>query len=121
MNHALAIEEVLANQAEEAQILRRRGHVLQAETMESVLEAIRRSEPMGALLDWLNEEKARLWSGWGPDRLRAAFPQLQAQGLARLDGEGRRARRLYRRIGLPHRARAAAAFEAGRRGRRMAS
>lgn len=107
------IEEVLAEHRGQAAVLRHNGHRLQAESIERVCEDV--SAALAAYLDWLTEEEAQLASGWSVTRLRRAFPGWEAIGMAKLEGVGRRARRRYRRIIVPQRPQAFAAYAAGRR------
>lgn len=109
------LEEVLADVRGEAAVLRANGHKAQADSMEAVCDRVR--DCMAPYLDWLSESEARARSGWSIPRLRAAFPEWQTLGLARWQGEGRRAARQYRRLVVPRRpnleaARAAAQREA---------
>lgn len=107
------LEDLLADFREEATILRANSQGAQAASIERVCDAVRAC--MASYLDWMSEQEARLWSGWSVSRLRAHFPGWDAQGLASWEGEGRKARRRYRRQAVPRRADTVGAFEAGKR------
>lgn len=107
------LEQVLADHRGEAAVLRHQGHPNQAESIEKVCDDV--AACMVAFLDWFSEEEAELHSGWGTARLRRWFPIWLEAGMAKLEGTGRRAKRLYRRCIVPHRAIARLHFEAGRR------
>lgn len=108
----MTLEQVLADFREEAAILRANSQGAQAASIERVCEVVRNC--MASYLDWMSEDEARLWSGWSRTRLRAHFPQWETQGLAEWVGEGRKARRRYRRQAVPRRANTLGAFEAGK-------
>lgn len=103
------LEQVLADAREEAAILLRNGHRGQAETLERFLDAVHAAAE--DYLTWLTEPDAHLRSGHSVKALRARFPALLAQGLARLDGR----RRLYRACAISQRAHVEAARRAGER------
>lgn len=106
------LEDLLADLREEATILRANSQGAQAASMERCCDAVR--DCMASYLDWMSEQEARLWSGWSVNRLRAHFAPWEAQGLAEWEGDGRRARRRYRRQAVPRRADTLGAFEAGK-------
>jgi hypothetical protein len=112
-----SLEQALADERESVQVLRKTGHLREAENLDRVLDRVRAA----ALdyLDWLTEGEARLRSGKSTDWLRARFPAWMAAGHARYDGQGR-GKRLYRQLIVPKRANESAAREAGRRGERTA-
>lgn len=103
------LEQVMADAREEGAILRRNGHVGQADTLARFLDAVRLAAE--DYLTWLTEDEAHLRSGKSAKALRALFPSLLAQGLARQDGR----RRLYRACAVPQRAHLEAARRAGER------
>lgn len=105
------LENLLADWAEEATILKLNG--MSTATHDRFGAAVR--DCMVAYLDWMTEQEAQLWSGWSANRLRSHFPEWMEQGLAEWVGEGRRAKRRYRRQVVPRRADTAGAFEAGKR------
>lgn len=103
------LEQVLADAREEAAVLKRAGHPVQAGSIDKLCDAI--AAAAEDYLTWLNEPDARLQSGWSVERLRGQFPRWLDQGLARLNGK----RREYRALIIPRRANVSAAREAGRR------
>ena len=107
------LEDLLADFREEATVLKRNGVTQQAVTLDRFCDAV--ALCMDAYLDWMSEDEARLWSAWSIDKLRAHFANWEAQGLAEWEGEGRKARRRYRRQVVPRRADTVGAFEAGKR------
>lgn len=113
---AETLEEAIASEREDAAVLRRKGFVADAERIERVLERVARAaEPF---TEWLSEREAALRSGRSTDWLRAQFPGLQAQGLARF-GQARPTDRQFLRCAIPQRANTSAAREAGARGERL--
>jgi hypothetical protein len=105
----MTLEQVIADAREEAAILRKNGHTGQAETLLRFLDAVAASAE--DYLTWLTEDEAHLRSGKSAKALRALFPALLAQGLAKQDGR----RRLYRACAIPQRAHLEAARRAGER------
>jgi hypothetical protein len=107
------LEQVLADHRGRAAVLRHAGHPVQADSIEEVCSDV--AESMRDYLDWLTEEEAKLASGWGENRLRRAFPAWQAAGMAEFRGEGRQARRHYRRCIVPRRPNLIRAYAEGKR------
>jgi hypothetical protein len=104
-----SLEQVIADAREEAAILRRNGHAAQADTLLRFLDAV--SISAEDYLTWLTEDEAHLRSGKSAKALRALFPALFAQGLAKLEGHRRR----YRACAIPQRAHLESARRAGER------
>jgi hypothetical protein len=102
-------EDVLADLRGEAAVLRRAGHVNQADRDLALAEKLVASMP--EYFAWLTEEQAATYTGHNGDWLRARFTAWEARGLAKLEGR----HRSYRRCILEHRGNAEAAREAGRR------
>jgi len=99
------LEDVLAELREDAEVLRRNGHTAQAISIEHACTRV--AVAMRDYLDWLTEDEAMLKSGYTLGKLRKRFPEWAAltPAMARLKGEGRRAKRLYRRCIVPQRQR----------------
>lgn len=91
------LEQVLADVREEAALLRRHGHKVQADSMESVCDRVR--DCMAPYLDWLTEEEAMARSGRSAAWLRGQLPEWEGIGMARQEGR----RRWYRRVIVPRR------------------
>jgi hypothetical protein len=104
------LEQVLADARGEAAVLRSHGHILQAESVEKVVDAVAAS--MADYLTKLTESEAMLFTGRKQPYLRDRFAAWERRGLAVWDEHGRR--RLYRRLALEHRGNHEAALEAGR-------
>lgn len=102
-------EEVLADLREESAILRRAGHIGQADRDLALAEQLTRAMP--EYFTWLTEDQAATYTGRASDWLRARYTAWEARGLAKSDGR----HRSYRRCILEHRGNAEAAREAGRR------
>lgn len=106
---AETLEQVLADEREDAAVLARKGHAHDAELMTRILDRVEKATRVYLL--WLNEDDAELWSGRSQRWLRSEYPNLEAHGLAEL----RNGRRYFRAVALPRRADLAAMREAGRR------
>jgi hypothetical protein len=104
-----APEQVLADERESANVLRRCGHKHDAELIERLCDRFAAS--IHDYLNWLTEGEAKLRSGHSTEYLRARFPMWLEQGLARWDGK----KRQYRAVCIPQRGNREAAREAGRR------
>jgi hypothetical protein len=104
-----SLEQVLADAREEAAVLKRAGHPVQAAGLDRLCDAVARAAE--DYLTWLTEPDARLQSGRSVEWLRGQFPRWMDQGLARLNGR----KREYRALIVPRRANLSAAREAGRR------
>lgn len=105
----MTLEQVLADAREEAAVLKRAGHPVQAQGIDRLCTAV--ADAAEDYLTWLTESDARLQSGWSVERLRGQFARWLDQGLARMNGK----RREYRALIIPRRANVSAAREAGRR------
>jgi hypothetical protein len=103
------LEQVLADTREDAEVLRRRGHVHDAELITKVCDDV--AAALEDYLTWLPESKACLQSGHSRTWLRARFKDWQAAGHARwITGE-----REYRAIILPRRSHPELDYAAGER------
>lgn len=107
------LRDVLADATTQAATLRLHQQGGQAATLDLFRDRV--AEIMAPLLDWLSEDEAQLRSGLDVGKLRAKFPGWAEAGLAKWDGSGRRARRLYCRLIVPSRPNLVAAYEAGRK------
>lgn len=104
-----SLEQVLADERGDAAILRRNGHVHDAELIERVCSRV--SAAAEEYLRFLSEPDARLRTNRSVEYLRARFPDWGAQGHAyKKSGV-----RFYRMLVLPPRANVSAAREEGRR------
>ncbi len=110
----MTLEDVLADYRGQAQVLRHRGHRAEADTIEEFADAVAKSAR--DYIDWLTEDEAALASGKSVLWFRHRFREWEDGGLARRDGEGRRARRLYRRLIVPRRPNITSAYQMGRKG-----
>lgn len=111
----MTLEQVLADFREEAAVLKRAGHPVQAAGIERMCEAV--ATATEDYRTYLSESDARLQSGRSVEWLRGQFPRWLEQGLARLNGK----RREYRAMIVPRRANVSAAREVGRRAMRGAA
>jgi hypothetical protein len=110
------LDQAIANEREDLQVLRKNGLQREAEIIERVLARVARAaEPF---IDWLSETNAALRSDRSLEWLRKQFPALEAQGLARWN-PAKPTERQYLRCAVPQRANTSAAREAGARGERM--
>lgn len=93
--------------------LKRTGNAGQADYLERIASEV--AEVMRDFLDWLTEDEAMLQSGMARTTLRARFGEWAscAPPMAKFEGTGRRARRLYRRCVVPRKANKVAAYLAG--------
>lgn len=105
-----SIERVIADEREQAAILRANGHQTDARIIERVCERV--AESLREYLTWLSEPDARLRSGRSVEWLRGRFAEWASEGMAEVRG----GRRYYRAVIVPMRAHTSAAFEAGVRG-----
>ena len=106
------LEDVLADAAERATMLRIEGHPVQASAIERVTADTRSA--LSEYLTWLSESEAELYTGRRQDYLRARFARWQERGLAEWRGKVR----YFRRCVLEHRGNADAAKAAGQRAAR---
>ncbi len=102
------LEQVLADWREDAQILRKHGHVREAGQIEQLSRDV--AEAVEEYLKWVSEEDAMLRSARSREWLRSQFPDWERMGHARRDGK----RRCYRLLVIPVRANLTAAAAAGR-------
>jgi hypothetical protein len=84
MNARLPLERVLADFREEAAVLRRRGHSVQADTIESVCTAV--GESAIDFVTWISEAEAMMRSGRGADYFKARRQLWAEDGLAEQRG-----------------------------------
>lgn len=103
-----SLEQVLADSREDAEVLRRRGHVHDAELMTKICDEI--AAAAEDYLMWVSEEDAMLRSNRSREWLRSQFPEWERLGHARREGRRRR----YRLLVVPVRANLTAAAAAGR-------
>lgn len=113
---AETLEQALADEREAISMLRGRGFTREAELLEHSVERLARAA--APFLDFLSEKEAMLRSAHSEEWLRALYPRLEAQGLARRNPNNPRERQ-YLRCAIPQRANVSAAREAGARGERM--
>lgn len=112
---AQEFESAVADEREQANVLRVKGHPHDAQLIEQVVERLARAAE--EYLTWLSEDEARLRSGKSADWLRARFAQWEAEGHARAR-PGRR--REYLMLVVPQRVHPSAAREQGRRAGKVA-
>ena len=103
------LEQVLADEREQANILRLNGHGQDAALKERLLDRV--AAAAEEYLTWLSEDDARLRSGKSAAWLRARFPLWETSGHARYHGR----KRQYLMIVVPQRVHPSAAREQGRR------
>ena len=104
-----ALEEVLADERGQAQVLRHNGHSHDADLLERVCDRV--SSAAEEYLRFLPEPDARLRTNRSQEFLRARYPEWEAQGHAFKKGNVR----YYRMLVLPPRANLSAAREEGRK------
>lgn len=102
------LETVLADWREQAGVLRRNGHVHQADSLERLCREV--AEAAEEFLTWLNEKDAALRSGRSPAWLRKRFPEWEHAG----HGRWRHGRREYRMVVVPQKANLLSARQAAR-------
>lgn len=105
-------EAVLTDWLGDAQVLRGRGHVRDAELLDRCAEEMKHA--LAPFLAWMSEADAMLRSGRGVEFFRSRFAGWQSQGLS----EQRGRHRWYRAAVVPLRAHPSAARAAGLRGER---
>lgn len=110
------LEQALDGERRDAGVLRDKGLTREAEMIDRVVARLARAAM--PFTDWLSERDARLRSQWSRERLRAAFPKLEAQGLARFNPASPKDRQ-FLRCAIPQAANLSAAREAGRRGAKV--
>jgi hypothetical protein len=103
------LEQVLADERGQAQVLRHNGHGHDADLIERVCDRV--SAAAEEYLRFLSEPDARLRTNRSQEYLRARFAEWEAQGHAYKKGTIR----YYRMLVLPPRANLSAAREEGRR------
>lgn len=107
-------EQVVADWRGDAAVLRSRGHVRDADLLETCADDIWRA--LAGFLEWLSEPDARLKSGRSQQYFRDHFTEWHALGLAELRGRTR----YFRSVIVPQRSHISAARLAGLRGERSA-
>lgn len=112
---AQEFEAAVADEREQANVLRLKGHPHDAQLLEQVVERLARAAE--EYLTWLTEAEAGIRSGKSATWLRARFPAWEAAGHARLRGSHRRE---YLMLVVPQRVHPSAAREQGRRAGRVA-
>jgi len=96
---ARPLEQTLADWLEDAQVARRLGHEHDAELIERFAREVKAAAE--DQLTWLSEAQVVVRSGCSARWWRARFPELAADGHARL----REGRREYRQVAIPRRIR----------------
>lgn len=104
------LDQILTDAKGEASVLRRAGHALQAEWVDSLVKQI--ADATEEFRRWMTEDQAELQSGMSAQWLRAHWHKWFEQGHAK---RGLRGERLYRQIVVPRRGHVQTAREAGRR------
>jgi len=102
------LEEVLADWSEQANVLRKRKHAAEADSIDEILGDVRAAAEDH--LTWLSEREAMLRSGHSASWLRSRFSEWLGQGHARRE----RNTRYYRAVVIPQRTHPSAAAESGR-------
>lgn len=105
------IETVIADLRDEAAVLRRNGHVAQADTIDRVLDEVRAAAR--DFLEWISEGEAQLRSGRGADYFRTRRPTWEEDGLAKKVGRTW----FYRRCAIERRKLTSITRAEARRGR----
>jgi len=111
----MTLDQVLADEREQAAILRRNGHGHDAALIERICDKV--AEATEEFRRWLSESDAMLRSGKSQAWLRARFPGWEAQGYARRAGRQRE----YLMVVVPQRVHTSASYEEGRRAGRSAA
>lgn len=109
------LEQILADEREQAAILRRNGHAHDAGLIERVCDAV--GQAAEEYLRWLSEEDAMTRSDKSRDWLRSRFSAWEAEGHARRNGR----KREYRMLIVPQRVHTSAEYEAGRQAGKSAA
>lgn len=105
-----SLRQFLADQRGEAQVLRRNGHTRDADRIDRICDGVvLHAEDY---ITPLSEADAMLWSGKSLAWLRARFSELERDGHAYHDDQGRR---FYYQHGVPRRANPVAARREGQR------
>lgn len=107
---AVSLEEVLASEREDAQVLRRRGYARDADLIDGLLDRVRTAAE--DYITWLSESEAMIRSGEKASYFKKRYPAWMAEGHARVNERGVRE---YRMCIVPQRRHESAAAEAGRR------
>lgn len=106
------LEDVLADERGQAAVLRHNGHPHDADLIERICARV--ASASESYTRWLSESEAHTRSGKSPMKLRATFPELESEGLAKRVGRAR----YYRMCAVPQRRHVETAREAGRRAAR---
>jgi hypothetical protein len=104
-----SLEQALADWRGDAAVLRRQGHIAQADLIDRLCSDVLQAAE--DYLTWVSEDDAMIRTGHSKAWLRSRFPGWVEQGIAKQEGP----RRLYRLLALPRRANLDAAREAARR------
>lgn len=107
MTQPRELSDVLADLRHVAGVLRRTGHVLEAQLRDEIADDIEAAA--GEWLTWLSETDAAMRSGRSREWLRSRFADWQRDGHARLHGKDRQ----YRACVVPRRSNVTAARAAG--------
>lgn len=102
------LEQVLADERGQAQVLRHNGHAHDADLIERVCDRV--SSAAEDYLRFLEESDAQLRSNRSTDWLRSQFPKWEQQGNAKKVA----GRRYYRMLVIPQRVNLSAAREEGK-------
>lgn len=94
------LEQAIADERGDAAVLRRRGHLKEAELIERLCD--RFAAAAEDYITFVSEPDAQLRSGKSSEWLRARFGSWEKEGLARWSPSGRRQRQ-YRRCVVPQR------------------
>ena len=111
-----ALEQVLSDIRGDAAVLRTRGHLHDADLMDTICDDV--SQAAELYITWLNEPDAKLYSGLAERTLRRRFHELLDADNARY---GEKGERIYRAAALPRRPALAAARNAARLGKHLSS
>lgn len=106
----MTLEDVLADERENARILAYNGHHHDAELLRRVCDRVAKAAV--EYLEWVSEADAKLRSGRSTEFFRSRFGEWERAGHAAKRGRVR----WYRLLVVPRRANTSAAFEAGRKG-----
>ena len=103
------LEQVLADEREDAASLRRNGEADKAAIIERICDRVQ--EAAEDYLRWMTEEQAMTKSGRGQQYFLSRFEEWEALGHARKKGRLRE----YRSVIVPQRVHASVAYEEGKR------
>lgn len=103
-----ALEQILVDAREEAQMLRANRTGFGVDRVEEILKEV--SVAAEPYITWLSEGDAAIRAGVSVDTMRGRFPAMERDGNARLAGRARQ----YRQCAVPQRAQTAAAASRAR-------